>query len=103
MRKTVCGLLAVSAREAETAQIKINAVLVGNVRNLMEPAVSPGRLWLSSRISDHHGGKSMNQTEYFFYEWLILGKKMTQEEFEKLSKEELERLKLEFIEFYKSK
>lgn len=45
----------------------------------------------------------MNQTEYFFYEWLILGKKMTQEEFEKLSKEELERLKLEFIEFYKSK
>jgi len=43
----------------------------------------------------------MNEEEYYFYEWIILGKQMTQEEFEKLSKTEFENLKLEYAKFCK--
>lgn len=45
----------------------------------------------------------MNEIEYFFYEWLIIGKQMTEEEFKNLSETEFENLKVEFAELYKTK
>lgn len=44
----------------------------------------------------------MNETEYFFYEWLIIGKQMTQEEFNNLNEDEFENLKNEYAKFYKN-
>jgi len=44
----------------------------------------------------------MNEKEYFFYEWLIIGKQMSQEEFEKLSETEFKNLKSEYAEFCKT-
>ena len=35
-------------------------------------------------------------SEYFFYEWLIIEKKMTLKQFKKLSYDELQKLKIEY-------
>lgn len=43
--------------------------------------------------------ESLSKEEYFFYEWLILKKRMTIEDFKRLSHEELEKLILEYIEW----
>ena len=37
--------------------------------------------------------------EYFFYEWLIIGKKITEEKFRQLKPSEVEALKTEYDEF----
>lgn len=42
----------------------------------------------------------MTPEEYFFYEWLILSKEMTSEEFAKMTEEEIKKLKLEFHSKY---
>ena len=39
--------------------------------------------------------------EYFFFEWLIIEKKMTSETFELLSNEQFDALKLEWAAFMK--
>jgi hypothetical protein len=42
---------------------------------------------------------NIGKEEYFFYEWLIIEKKMSKEEFDKLTDEEFKNLKLEFMKF----
>jgi hypothetical protein len=42
----------------------------------------------------------MNQIEYFFYEWLIIEKKLNKEQFKQLNSDEFKMLKHEFIKFY---
>lgn len=37
--------------------------------------------------------------EYFFYEWLIIVKKIDEERFQQLTVDEFKKLKIEFIEF----
>lgn len=43
----------------------------------------------------------MNKEEYFFYEWLILGKKMTEEQFKQLTSLEFNKLMVEYKKFAK--
>ena len=43
----------------------------------------------------------MDNIEYFFYEWVIVERKIEKETFENLTDVEFKNLKLEFIEFYK--
>ncbi len=38
----------------------------------------------------------MSKEEYFFYEWLIVAKGLTHEDFKKLTNNEVEKLKEEF-------
>jgi hypothetical protein len=38
----------------------------------------------------------MSQTEYFFFEWLIIQKQLSEEQFKNLTHNELETLKNEF-------
>lgn len=44
----------------------------------------------------------MNVTkhDYFFYEWLILDKGMSKEEFQKLTEEQFTELRIEYARFY---
>jgi hypothetical protein len=41
----------------------------------------------------------ISKEEYFFYEWIILSKCLTQYQFEKLTLEEFESLKIEYEDF----
>jgi len=40
--------------------------------------------------------KTMDKDEYFFYEWLIRGKKMTEEQFSEMSEKKIKELKEEY-------
>lgn len=44
----------------------------------------------------------MNESEYFFYEWLIIEKQMTEENFNNLSEIEFENFKNEYVKFCKT-
>lgn len=43
----------------------------------------------------------MTDIEYYFFEWLIIQKKVSSEKFESLTENELNSLKLEFAEAYR--
>lgn len=41
----------------------------------------------------------MTEAEYFFYEWLIVGKRMTEEALKCLTEQEFDALKDEYVKF----
>lgn len=45
--------------------------------------------------------QGMTNKEYFFYEWLIIEKKVTSEKFKTLTKSDFSKLKTEFEEVWK--
>jgi hypothetical protein len=44
--------------------------------------------------------QQLNKLEFFFYEWVIIEKRISEKDFSELTKEEIWKLKEEFTEFY---